>query len=138
MAYNYHTSDPFYYGILKEYAKENKQYQTEAEQLLWYHLSHNKLGLHFRRQHIIGRYIADFVCLKRMLIVEIDGGYHSQDEQLVKDYYRTEDLERMGYKVIRFTNEEVYTNISFVLDSIFNQIAKGNTSNGNLYKAFTL
>ncbi len=116
MACDYNTADPFYYGLLKGYAAENRKFQTDEERLLWRCLSTNKLGLHFRRQHIIGCYIADFVCLKRKLIIEVDGGYHSQKEQTVKDCYRTEDLERMGFKVLRFRNEEIDTNISLVLD----------------------
>ena len=86
--------------------------------------TNNKIGLHFRRQHIIGCYIADFVCLKKSLIIEVDGGYHSQEKQIINDYLRTQDLERMGFKVMRFSNEEIMTNISNVLDTIFNEIAK--------------
>ena len=124
MAYDYNTADPFYYGLLREYAAENRKFQTDAERMLWRCLSTNKLGIHFRRQHIIGCYIADFVCLRKKLIIEVDGGYHSQKEQAIKDYYRTEDLERMGFKVLRFRNEEIETNISLVLDQIFNKLSK--------------
>ena len=124
MAYDYNTADPFYYGMLREYAAENRKFQTDAERMLWRCLSTNKLGIHFRRQHIIGCYIADFVCLRKRLIIEVDGGYHSQKKQTVKDYYRTEDLERMGFKVLRFRNEEIETNISLVLDQIFNKLSK--------------
>ena len=123
MAYAYEKADPFYYSLLKEFAKQNKQNQTEAESMLWESLRTNQLGFHFRRQHIIGCYIADFVCLKANLIIEIDGGYHSQEEQRIKDYYRTEELNELGFRVIRFTNEEVYFNLSSVLDEIFNHIA---------------
>lgn len=124
MAYDYNTADPFYYKLLKEYASENRKFQTDAERMLWRRLSTNQLGVHFRRQHIIGCYIADFVCLRKQLIIEVDGGYHSQEKQIIKDYYRTERLEQMGFKVLRFTNEEISTNISWVLDQIFNIIAK--------------
>ena len=124
MAYDYNTADPVYYGMLKGYAAENRKFQTDAERMLWRCLSTNKLGLHFRRQHIIGCYIADFVCLRKRLIIEVDGGYHSQSEQAIKDYYRTEDLERMGFKVLRFRNEDIETNISLVLDQIFNKLSK--------------
>ena len=124
MAYDYDTSDPSYYGLLKVYASENKKYQTEAEKMLWLHLRGNKLGLHFRRQHIIGCYIADFVCLKKKIIIEVDGGYHSQYAQAIKDYYRTEKLESLGFKVLRFRNEDIYSNVVFVLDQIFNEIAR--------------
>ena len=116
MAYDYDTSDPSYYGLLKVYASENKKYQTEAEKMLWLHLRGNKLGLHFRRQHIIGCYIADFVCLKKKIIIEVDGGYHSQYAQAIKDYYSTEKLESLGFKVLRFRNEDIYSNVVFVLD----------------------
>ena len=124
MAYDYDTSDPSYYGFLKVYASENKKYQTEAERMLWLHLRGNKLGLHFRRQHIIGCYIADFVCLKKKIIIEVDGGYHSQYAQAIKDYYRTEKLESLGFKVLRFRHEDIYSNIVFFLDQIFNAIAR--------------
>ena len=124
MAYDYNTADPFYYGMLREYAAENRKFQTDAERMLWRCLSTNKLGIHFRRQHIVGCYIADFVCLRKRLIIEVDGGYHSQKEQTIKDYYRTEDLERMGFKVLRFRNEEIETNISLGLDQIFNKLSK--------------
>ena len=124
MAYDYDTSDPSYYGLLKVYASENKKYQTEAEKMLWLHLRGNKLGLHFRRQHIIGCYIADFVCLKKKIIIEVDGGYHSQPVQAIKDYYRTEQLESLGFKVLRFKNEDIFSNVVFVLDQIFNEIAR--------------
>ena len=124
MAYDYDTSDPSYYGLLKVYASENKKYQTEAEKMLWLHLRGNKLGLHFRRQHIIGCYIADFVCLQKKIIIEVDGGYHSQYAQAIKDYYRTEKLESLGFKVLRFRNEDIYSNVVFVLDQIFNAIAR--------------
>jgi len=124
MAYRYEIANPLYYSLLKEYAAKNRKFQTEAESMLWDRLSNRQLGLHFRRQHIIGCYIADFVCLHKKLIIEIDGGYHSQEEQQIEDYYRTEQLEKLGYKVIRFKNEELYTNMSVVLDTIFNIIAK--------------
>ena len=122
--HHWNTADPMYYDLLKQYAYKNRYNQTEAEQNLWYHLSGNQLGLHFRRQHIIGCYIADFICVKRNLIIEIDGGYHSQEEQKIKDYLRTEDLEKMGFEVMRFSNDEIFRNLPEVLDKIFNKIAK--------------
>lgn len=120
---HWNTANPLYYELLKGFAYNNRYNQTEAEQELWYHLSGNQLGLHFRRQHIIGCYIADFVCIRRKLIIEIDGGYHSQEEQIIKDYLRTEDLNKMGFEVMRFTNDEIYSNLSEVLDKIFNYIS---------------
>ncbi len=122
--YNYKTANPLYYGLLKEYARENKMHQTEAEDLLWNHLLGNPWGLHFRRQHIIGCYIADFICLKAKTVIEVDGGYHSQDKQQLEDYLRTKDLEEMGFSVIRFTNDSIFSNLSDVLDRIFSHVAK--------------
>ena len=122
--HHWNTANPLYYDLLKRYAYKNRYNQTEAEKNLWYHLSGNHLGLHFRRQHIIGCYIADFICVKRNLIIEIDGGYHSQEEQKIKDYLRTEDLEKMGFEVMRFSNDEIFRNLPEVLDKIFNKIAK--------------
>lgn len=119
-----YTADPYYYGILKIFAKENRQHQTAEESLLWENLRGNRIGLPFRRQHIIGKYIADFVCLKKKLIVEVDGGYHSQKEQLLNDFMRTDQLVKWGFKVIRIKNEEINTNLSGVLDYIFDNISR--------------
>lgn len=57
------------------------------------------------------------------MIIEVDGGYHSQEKQVIDDYLRTQDLEKMGFSVMRFTNEEIFYNLSSVLDLIFNKIA---------------
>ena len=118
------TSDPLYYEILKRYAIENRNNQTNAEESLWQCLSCNRLGLHFRRQHIVGCYIADFICLKAKTIIEIDGGYHSQEDQLIHDYWRTENLNRMGFDVLRYTNEQIMQDTSKVLDEIYNHIVQ--------------
>jgi len=120
----YITADPGYYSLLKSFADENKKYQTEAEQLLWNYLSHNNWGLRFRRQYIIGTYIADFLCLKSNTIIEVDGGYHSQYNQQVKDIIRTTNLEKMGFHVIRFSNERIYAELPAVLDEIFDFVVK--------------
>ena len=122
MSYDYITADPMWYSMLKQFAYENRNHQTDAERLLWWRLSDNKLGLHFRRRHIIGCYIADFVCLKAKTIIEIDGGYHSQSDQIIKDYWRTEDLNKFGFHVVRFRNEEVFTDLPNVLDKIYDII----------------
>lgn len=112
------------YDVLKEFAKENRKHQTEAERSLWTELRRNQLGYTFKRQHIIGSYIADFVCLDYKLIVEVDGGYHSQPEQMFLDEMRTKWLEQVGYKVIRFKNEEIIGDIERVLNIIFFSIKK--------------
>lgn len=84
---------------------------TDAERLLWNLLRGNGIGEKFRRQHIIGDYIADFVNLHWKLVVEVDGKYHFKGDQPISDEIRTADLNRMGYTVVRFTNEEISGNI---------------------------
>ncbi len=107
------------YGLLKELAKKQKENPTEAEVFLWQNLkSKNLSGYKFRQQHIIDQFIADFVCLEKQLIVEVDGGYHTLPEVVISDKQRTEMLEELGFKVIRFTNEEVISNIDGVLNEI--------------------
>ena len=104
-------ADPMLYGLLKQFVKENRIYQTQAESVLWQFLRGNQLGKHFRRQHIIGPFIADFACLPKRVIIEIDGGYHQLPNQQLSDAERTKWLEKMGFKIIRFTNEEVLCNL---------------------------
>ncbi|MFT4202320.1 MAG: class I tRNA ligase family protein [Chitinophagaceae bacterium] len=103
------------WGILKEYARDNRQNQTDAENRLWQKLRSNQLGEKVRRQHLIQGYIADFVFLNSYLVVEIDGGYHDATEQKKYDDARTRYLEEFGYKVIRFTNEEVTNDVNKVI-----------------------
>ena len=114
----YKVADPQYYPLLHEFAKENKQHATEAEQLLWHFIRGSQLGFKFNRQHIIGKYIADFVCLDKKLIIEVDGAYHSQEKQQVWDEYRDDFLKSNSYKILRFTNNEVLFNMDSVLDKI--------------------
>lgn len=118
--YNYASPDR--YMLLKEFARKNKQHPTEAERILWEYLRGRKLWFKFNRQHIVGDYIVDFICLERALVIEVDGGYHSEYEQMQRDESRTEHLENMGLRVIRFSNEEVLTDIEGVLDNIRNEL----------------
>ena len=118
MSYEYQTADPTLYAILRDYARKNRNNPTEAESLLWNYLKADGLGAKFKRQHIIGDYIADFVCLSSKLIIELDGGYHQLPQQQINDSQRTEWLESRGYKVLRFTNEELFNGINNVLDKI--------------------
>ncbi|MBP3750080.1 MAG: endonuclease domain-containing protein [Prevotella sp.] len=114
----YNTASPDRYKLLREFAKKNKQYPTEAEKMLWEYIRSEQLWFKFNRQHIVGDYIVDFICLEKGLVIEVDGGYHSEYEQIQRDECRTEHLEDMGLKVIRFSNEEVLNNIEGVLDNI--------------------
>ena len=101
------TAHPFNYEILKENAKENRKHQTEAEAALWESLRANQLGEKFRRQHIIGDFIVDFVALNSKLVIEVDGAYHNDAEQMEADKLRSDFLNEAGFKVLRFTNEQV-------------------------------
>jgi very-short-patch-repair endonuclease len=98
-------------------AKSLRKQQTDAERLLWRQLRDRRFaGYKFRRQVAIGHYIADFVCLKYLLIVEVDGGQHL--EQRRYDETRTRYLESQGFRVMRFWNNEVLGNIAGVLDAL--------------------
>ena len=116
------SADVIEYPLLWKFAKENRNNPTEAEMLLWSYINNKQLGVRFRRQHIIGQYIADFVCLEKMLVIELDGGYHSLPEQLISDEQRTAELHELGYRVIRFTNEELFHRIDLVLTKIKNAL----------------
>ncbi len=116
---SYEMADPILYGKLKEFVKELKDRQTDAETVIWECLKNKQLeNYKFRRQHIIGQYIADFVCLKQRLIIEIDGKVHQLPENIESDKIRTLWLEDKGFKVLRFTNEEVLGNIDHIIETI--------------------
>ncbi len=98
---------------------------TKAEASLWkYVLSKQQIhGQQFRRQRPIDKYIVDFVCLPLKLIVEVDGLTHTYEEVAEKDKIRQTKLESLGFKVIRYTDEEVLTSISSVYRSIAYEVA---------------
>jgi methylmalonyl-CoA mutase len=115
----FETSDKFYYKSLKEFVANHRNKPTEAENALWQYLRDKQLdGIKFRRQHIIDKYIADFISLENKLIVEVDGSIHQLPENKENDKQRTERLNELGYTVIRFTNNEVLHNIDVVTASI--------------------
>jgi len=91
--------------------------QTDAEKVLWYQFrSRRFFGLKFRRQHPIKNYIADFCCVEKMLVIEVDGGQHQLQRET--DLIRTIELRRLGYSVMRFWNHEVLNDLESVLESI--------------------
>ncbi len=108
------------------FAKEHRKNPTEAEKILWNSLRNKNLGEKFRQQHLIDNYIVDFVCLSKKLVIEVDGGYHSTQEQKLLDNDRTIILESKGYKVIRFTNEEIIGNLENVLIEIKSELNSRN------------
>ena len=117
---SFKTASPDRYLLLKTFARENRRNATLAEDVLWDGLRRNSLGIKFLRQHIIGDFIVDFVSRHGGLIIEVDGGYHSELRQQEDGLLREEALEKMGYHVIRFTNEEVFYDTDNVLEQIMN------------------
>jgi leucyl-tRNA synthetase len=117
--HKYNTANPLYAKELVANARTNRKNPTDTENLLWQELRNSNLGFKIRRQHYIGNFIADFVCLDKKLIIEIDGEYHNNVGQKEKDGERTLLLEQKYlFKVIRFTNQEIETNLELVLSKI--------------------
>ena len=101
-------------------AKELRRETTPAEKILWKELRANRLnGLHFRRQQIVHGYFADFYCHQKELIVELDGGIHNTQKQY--DAEREAYLITLGFRIIRFKNEEVIKNLKSVLQKIVDE-----------------
>ena len=98
-------------------ARQLRRNQTDAEKYLWSRLRNRQLeGFKFRRQVPIGRYVVDFICSDKNLIVELDGGHHA--DQVSADQERSRELGNRGYHVIRFWNNDVLANADGVLESI--------------------
>ena len=105
------------------FAKEMRSNMTKEEAKLWNIIRAKRFhGLKFKRQVLIGNYIADFVCKEKMLIIEIDGGQHNTDENIEYDKIRSEYLNSEGYRVIRFWNNDVLNNIEGVCKVIEDNI----------------
>ena len=97
-------------------AQKLRNNSTDTEKYLWKYLRGRQLEeFKFRRQHPIGKYIVDFINLERKIIIEVDGGQHSENK---KDKLRDKWLEEKGYEVLRFWDNEVFTNIEGVIESI--------------------
>ena len=118
----YKTARKSEYELLKKNAKKLRRFSPEAESVFWEMLRADKLGDKFRRQHLIEDIIVDFVCLSKKLVIEVDGGYHNKPEIQELDNLKTEILNELGYKVIRFTNEEILLNIDAALQTIKNAL----------------
>jgi very-short-patch-repair endonuclease len=106
-------------------ARSLRRNSTDAEGKLWFHLRGRQLGGHkFVRQEPIGRYFVDFVCRERRVIIEVDGGQHSEN---LADEKRDAELTALGYRVLRFWNNEVLGNIDGVLETLLRELAGGAT-----------
>ncbi len=109
---------------IRQFARELRQPQTPAESTLWNLLRNRNLKYKFRRQYPIDFFIIDFYCAEAKLLIEIDGSSHLEKEQQEYDQARTEYLEASGYKVIRFTNDDVRYNIHAVVTEIMEEVEK--------------
>lgn len=103
-------------STLRERARRLRRNQTEAERKLWARLRARQLGTRFRRQHPIGPFIADFCCQEHRLVIELDGGQHATRAEA--DERRSALLERKGYRVLRFWDNEIMEDIEAVLQQI--------------------
>ncbi len=109
--------------MANERARTLRKKMSDGERKLWQALRARQVdGLRFRRQHPIGGYIADFVCLEKRLVVEVDGGHHTEDAQMAHDARRDRWLADEGYRVLRFPSSEVFRNLGGVLDTIWAEL----------------
>ena len=116
------SANPALYKKLEDKAKEMRANPTSAEKLLWERLRNKQLGVKFRQQHIINKFIVDFCSIEAALIIEVDGEIHNR--QIEADANRTKILEKEGYAVIRFTNKDVLNDIDSVLDKVKDYLKK--------------
>jgi very-short-patch-repair endonuclease len=106
-------------------ARELRRTMTDAERHLWRHLRLRSLGFHFRRQVPVGAFVVDFACLRRKLIIEVDGGQHldSQEDE-IRDHW----LREQGYRMLRFWNHEVLANVEGVLETVLLELGAESAS----------
>ncbi len=140
--FGYQTANPKTWAALQEKALEMRQKPTEAEEKIWQVLRDNSTGCHFRRQHVIGNFIVDFVCLEKSLVIEVDGDIHDIEKE--RDDERTSYLNEAGFKVLRFKNNEVLKNTEVVFGKIKQTLqalpfgeGRGGAELGGLIKVFT-
>jgi adenine-specific DNA-methyltransferase len=106
-----------------ERARRLRKDMTDAERLLWRHLRNRQVGgWKFRRQHPIGPFIVDFVCIEKRVIIELDGGQHARNVEA--DAKRSAYLEQQGYRLLRFWNNEVFQHFEAVCTMIFSALSE--------------
>jgi very-short-patch-repair endonuclease len=104
-------------------AKRLRDNRTEAEAILWRHLRRLEIdGTHFRRQVVLGPYVADFACMARKLVIEVDGSQHGTEQGLAADAVRTRWLEAEGYRVLRFWNNDVMASTESAMEAIYDAL----------------
>ena len=110
--------------MTRQLARALRRRMTDAERLLWRHLRNRELGgWKFRRQYPVGPFIVDFICVEKNLVIEVDGGQHAENEEL--DIQRSAYLNKMGYRVLKFWNNEVLQETEAVLEAIFAILTNG-------------
>ena len=112
------TASHKYNQTALENAIELRNNATKQEKKLWKYLNKSQLGYKFRRQQPIDKYIVDFFCPELKLIIELDGGQHNEEQNIVYDEKRTEFLNKQGYRVLRIWNNDIDKNIEGVIDYI--------------------
>lgn len=105
---------------LRKHAKNLRRNMTDAERMLWRNLRSKNLGVKFRRQEPIGSFIVDFVCFEKRVIIEVDGGQHSESK---KDGERDDWFREQNFKVLRFWNNEVIKNEEGVMQVIMENLS---------------
>jgi very-short-patch-repair endonuclease len=113
----------FYNTRLKQISRQLRSNMTDAEKLLWSRLRAKQLkGRQFYRQRIIGDYIVDFYCPKANLIIELDGSQHYAVEGIKKDKMRDNYIREQGYKILRFSDKEIFENLTGVIERIYGDL----------------
>ncbi len=108
---------------IKSFVKNLRHNLTDPEKILWHYIRNRRFSNYkFRRQVLIGKYIADFVCYEKMLVVELDGREHLESENIIHDELRTRYLNKRGFKVVRYYNTDILNNISSVLQDLWNNL----------------
>ena len=114
---------------IKNFAKKLRKEQTQPELIIWNILRQRRFfNLKFRRQVHFGKYIADFACYEKKIIIELDGSQHLEEKNLLKDRIRTEYLNDIGFTVFRFYNSDILNNLESVLTFLYNELVESPSS----------
>ena len=123
----YYTTDANNWKLLHSISKDMRKNPTEAEDKLWQMLRKKSTGYKIKRQQVIDGYIADFICIEKRVIIEVDGEIHLTPENIEKDKERSRILNAQGYDVLRFTNKYVIDNQIKVFDEIKSYLSNKST-----------
>lgn len=109
----------------KNQSRNLRKNQTSAEKIIWNKLRNRQFNkLKFRRQHIIENFIVDFYCEKINLVIELDGDVHAYNNKINQDKIREEFLKDKGFNIIRYTNDDIYSNLDSVLEDLWTKCKK--------------